>query len=145
MPVFTTCFGPRTAEAGFAGTTWPVISQSNSMRTAASCCFTPGARMGLLERLDIGGDIERPDRRQRQAAILAPGEELAAGPRVSPARVRVADVGGEEFDVAPGGRLAGVGDQRRHQMEIGVGQGRECGRFDGYWEPVVSRDVMPLP
>jgi hypothetical protein len=23
------------------GTTWPVTSQSNSMRTAASCCFTP--------------------------------------------------------------------------------------------------------
>ena len=120
LPVFTTCFGPRTAEAGFAGTTWPVMSQSNSMRTAASCCFTPGARMGLLERLYISGDIERPDRGQRQPAILAPGEELAAGPRVGPARVRVADVGGEEFDVAPGGRLAGVGDQRRHQMAVSV-------------------------
>ena len=43
LPVFTTCFGPRTAAAGFIGTTWPVISQSNSIRTAASCCFTPGA------------------------------------------------------------------------------------------------------
>ena len=43
LPVLTTCFGPRTAEAGFVGTTWPVISQSNSIRTAASCCFTPGA------------------------------------------------------------------------------------------------------
>ena len=41
LPVFTTCFGPRTAEAGFAGTTWPVMSQSNSMRTAASFCLTP--------------------------------------------------------------------------------------------------------
>jgi len=50
-------------------------------------------RMGLLERLYISGDIERPDRGQRQPAILAPGEELAAGPRVSPARVRVADIG----------------------------------------------------
>jgi hypothetical protein len=28
--------------AGFIGTTRPVISQSNSVRTAASCCFTPG-------------------------------------------------------------------------------------------------------
>ena len=43
LPVFTTCFGPRTAAAGLIGTTWPVISQSNSMRTAASCCFTSGA------------------------------------------------------------------------------------------------------
>ena len=90
--------------------------------------------MGLLERLYISGDIERPDRGQRQAAILAPGEELAAGPRVSPARVRVADVGGEEFDVAPGGRLAGVGDQRRHEM--GVGRGRELAGFEDRREMV---------
>jgi hypothetical protein len=43
VPVFTTCVGPRTAEAGLDGATWPMISQSNSIRTAASCCFTPGA------------------------------------------------------------------------------------------------------
>jgi hypothetical protein len=43
LPVFTTCFGPRTAAAGFIGITWPITSQSNSMRTAASCCFTLGA------------------------------------------------------------------------------------------------------
>jgi len=86
-------------------------------------------RMGLLECLYISGDIERPDRGQRQPAILAPGEELATGPRVSPARVRVADIGGEEFNVAPGGRLASVGDQRRHQMAA-VGQGRERARLD---------------
>ncbi len=43
LPVLTTCFGPRTAAAGFIGTTCPVISQSNIMRTAASCCLTPGA------------------------------------------------------------------------------------------------------
>ena len=51
LPVLTTCLGPRTAAAGFIGTTWPVISQSNSMRTAASCCFTPGAPMFLLQFL----------------------------------------------------------------------------------------------
>ena len=33
----------RTAAAGFIGSTWPMMSQSNSIRTAASCCFTPGA------------------------------------------------------------------------------------------------------
>jgi hypothetical protein len=43
VPVLTTLVGPRTAEAGLDGVTWPVISQSNSIRTAASCCFTPGA------------------------------------------------------------------------------------------------------
>jgi hypothetical protein len=35
--------GPRTAEAGLDGATWPMISQSNNIRTAASCCFTSGA------------------------------------------------------------------------------------------------------
>ena len=53
-------------------------------------------RVSLLERLYVSGNIERPDRGQRQPAILAPGEELVAGPRVSPARMRVADVRGEE-------------------------------------------------
>ena len=43
----------------------------------------------------------RPDRRRRQAAILAPAEKPVAGPGIGAARVRVADVGGEEFDVAP--------------------------------------------
>jgi hypothetical protein len=43
VPFFTTCVGPRTADAGLADATWPMISQSNSIRTAASCCFTPGA------------------------------------------------------------------------------------------------------
>ena len=75
---------------------------------------------------------------ERQAAILAPGEELAAGPRIGPARVRVADVGGEEFDVAPGGRLAGVGDQRRHEMAA-VGRGRECAGLEDRGELVGGR------
>ena len=54
---------------------------------------------------------------------------MPAGPRIGPARVRVADVGGEEFDVAPGGLFAGVGDQRRHEM--GVGRGRELAGLEG--------------
>ena len=39
----TTRLGPRTAAAEFVGTICPVMSQSNSIRMAASCCFTPGA------------------------------------------------------------------------------------------------------
>jgi hypothetical protein len=31
----------------------------------------------------------RPDRGERQAALLTPAEEAAAGPRIGPARVRV--------------------------------------------------------
>jgi hypothetical protein len=60
----------------------------------------------LLQAFDIGGDVVRPDRGERQAAVFAPGKEPAAGARVSAARVGVADVSGEEFDVAPGGRVA---------------------------------------
>ena len=41
MPVLTTCLGPRTAAAGLVGTIWPITSQSNSIRTAASCCLVP--------------------------------------------------------------------------------------------------------
>jgi hypothetical protein len=40
LPVFTLSFGPRMAEAGLNGATWPVISQSNSMRTAASPSYS---------------------------------------------------------------------------------------------------------
>ena len=53
-----------------------------------------------------------------------------AGPRVSPARVRIADIRGKEFNIAPGGRLVGVGDQRRHQMAV-VGRDRERAGFEG--------------
>jgi hypothetical protein len=56
----------------------------------------------------------RPDRRRRQAMILAPGEKLVAGPGISPAGVRVANVGGEKFDIAPGCFVAEIGDQCRH-------------------------------
>jgi hypothetical protein len=35
--------GETEAEAGLDGATWPTISQSNIIRTAASCCFTSGA------------------------------------------------------------------------------------------------------
>ena len=43
----TTCFGPRTAAAGFTGRTWLTTSQSPSMRIAAKCCFTVGTDPGL--------------------------------------------------------------------------------------------------
>lgn len=36
LPVLTKCFDPRTA-AGLVGSTWRVISLSNSIRTAARC------------------------------------------------------------------------------------------------------------
>ena len=42
LPLVTTCLGPRTAWAGLTSMTWPVTSQSKSMRMVASCCLTEG-------------------------------------------------------------------------------------------------------
>ena len=47
-PFVTTCFGPRTAAAGFTGRTWLTTSQSPSMRIAARCCFTVGTDPGCV-------------------------------------------------------------------------------------------------
>src|SRR5205807_8284688 len=79
----------------------------------------------------IGGDIERSDRSERKATLLAPGEESGARPGIGAARVRVADVGGEEFDIAPARVIPDVGDQRRHdQRRMRVGS-RDFGLGDG--------------
>ncbi len=75
-------------------------------------------RVGLLHGFDIAGDVIGPDGWQREAARLAPRQKIRAGAGVGPAGVWVADVGGEEIDVAPGGLFAGVGDQRRHTTEV---------------------------
>jgi hypothetical protein len=42
-PDVTTCRGPRTVCVGLTGTTWPLTSQSNKCRSAASRCLTEGA------------------------------------------------------------------------------------------------------
>ncbi len=42
-PQVATCRGPRTDPAGLMGTTWPVTSQSNKWRIAASRCVRLGA------------------------------------------------------------------------------------------------------
>ena len=48
IPVLSTCFGPRTADAGFMGMIWPTTIQSKSMQMAASCRFTEGADTSRL-------------------------------------------------------------------------------------------------
>ena len=67
------------------------------------------------------------------ASRLAPTEEIADGAAVGAARVRVPDVGGEELDEAPGGAVAGAGDERR-------APGRDpLGQSDGWTESASSR------
>ena len=75
------------------------------------------ARRGELARagLDPGGDVHRLDGGDRRhAGARAPGQEFLGGAGIGPARVRVADVGREEFEEAHRGALAGGGDERRH-------------------------------
>ena len=72
LPVLTTCLSLRTAAAGFIGTIWPVMSQSNSMRTAASCCFTP---------LSSRREVAEPQNRKLEAANRRRTEKGKAGGR----------------------------------------------------------------
>lgn len=94
-------------------------------------------RVVLAQVFDPGCHIDRPDGREREATIVAPCEKCPACAGVSTARVRVLDVGGEEFDVAPAGGAAGMGDERRHY--IGVGRGRECTGWDDGGELIGHR------
>ena len=50
---------------------------------------------------------------RRHAGALAPGQKFIRGPGVGAARVRVADVGGEEFEEAEAGAVAGGSDDSR--------------------------------
>ncbi len=73
----------------------------------------------------------RADRGGHEAAVVAPGEEPGAGPGVSAAGVGIADIGREELDIAPGGFVAEIGDQRRHDIQrtlVGGGLRRRDGR-----------------
>jgi hypothetical protein len=49
---------------------------------------------------------------RRHAHTRAPGQKFIGSAGVRPARVRVADVGREEFEEAHAGALAGGGDER---------------------------------
>ena len=76
------------------------------------------ARRGQLARrgLDPGCDMHRLDGGDRRHAdARAPAEEFIGGAGIGPARVRVADVGGEEFKEAHRGALARGGDERRQR------------------------------
>jgi hypothetical protein len=59
-----------------------------------------------VERLDIGDLAD--------LVPVAPGEEPHDGMVIGLSRILVADGGGEEFQKAAGGLIAGVGDHARH-------------------------------
>jgi hypothetical protein len=95
----------------------------------------------LLQALYIGRDVVRADGRKCQAALLAPGEEPGAHPGIGSTCMRVADIRGEEFDIAPARIIADVGDQRRHhQRRVHVG-GRDLGLGNGGRKLSLGREV----
>ena len=74
-------------------------------------------RRQLMRRgLDPGGDVHRLDGGDRRhAGIGAPGQKFLCRPGIGAARVRAADVGGEEFEKAHRRAFAGGGDERRER------------------------------
>ena len=70
-----------------------------------------GQRLGL----DIGGDMQRPDRGELQTVFFTPAAELGNGLYIGRARILVADRGGEEFEEMLAGFVARSGDDRRHR------------------------------
>ena len=79
------------------------------------------------EVLDPGGDVHRFDVKQTKAGLVAPIEEFTCGAVIGFAGVRVADVGGEEFDEAAAGMRAARGDHRWYhspaETRRGAGRG----------------------
>jgi hypothetical protein len=140
LPVFTTCFGPRTAAAGFSGTIWPVIKPVEQHPHGGELLLHVRCRMRLLAGFNVAGHVDGADRHQCEAALIAPGEKLLARTRIGSSRVRVADVGGEEFQIAPRGLVAGVGDQRWHQ--VGVVRGGEHAGSDDCGE-LIGHSIFP--
>src|ERR1700722_18730085 len=97
--------------------------------------------MRLLTGFDVARHVDGADCHQRQAAVVAPAEKLLTCARIGSSRVRVADVGGEEFHIAPSRLVAG--DQRRHQMDV-VRGGERAGFDNGrklvshFWGPTMT-------
>jgi hypothetical protein len=68
------------------------------------------------QRLDIGRDMVCADRAKLGDAVhREPVEEAAHGDAIGGARVRVADVRGEEIDEPQRRAVTGGGDHRRHR------------------------------
>ena len=76
--------------------------------------------VALLHEFNIAGHVIGPDGWQGQAARLAPGQKVPTGAGIGPAGVRVADVGSEEFCIAPACLLTQIGNQGRDQLPINL-------------------------
>jgi hypothetical protein len=103
LPTFTTCFEPSTADSGLCRCAWSGGQPVDEPAHRGELLLPVRRRMGQSTCLYICGDVIWPNRPRRRPTFVATSEEC---PGVSAARVRVADVGREEVDIAPGSRSA---------------------------------------
>jgi len=94
------------------GTIWPLTSQSNRWRIAASRCLTEGAASSRVAASIHVATCRLYGSDRGYADAHAPGQKFFRSPVIGPPRVRIADVGGKEFEEADGRALAGGGDKR---------------------------------
>src|SRR3954453_21475583 len=72
-------------------------------------------RGGFLQRLDIGGDMQRLDiDKFGDAALFEPRKKRACRPVIGHAGILVADRRGEEFEEAAHGLITGTGNRCRY-------------------------------
>ena len=72
-----------------------------------------------MQRLDIGNLAD--------LVMVAPGEEPSCSPVIGHAGILVADGGGEEFEEAARGLVAGGRDHARHQNAVARGDRERFG------------------
>jgi hypothetical protein len=95
----------------------------------------------LGQPLDVGGDVHRPDSGEGQAVPLAPGEEVADGPGIRLAGVRISNGGGEEHDEGAAGPLPGVGDDGGQEDAAANG---EAALICGFVAPIIRSGPISI-
>ncbi len=89
-----------------------------------------GPRKAAAQFLNVSGDEKRLELLQRKVAVLAPSRKLNCRPEVGGAGASIADVCGEELDVASPRLGTGVKEKSRHRS--GIACNREMGMGSGF-------------
>jgi hypothetical protein len=110
-----TCFGPRTAWGRVDGKHLADNEPIEQMADRGKVLLRCRLRGRLQQCLDISGDVDRLDLDQPDLILFEPGEERAGRSVIGHARILVADRDRKKFEKAARGKLAGVGDHRRHR------------------------------
>ena len=125
---------------GGGGVGADVAACDHPVEEASECCEVELHRrtfMGLSERLDIGGDMQRPEGvKLDKAGLVGPSEEPFDGSEIGLSGVFVADRRDEEFQKPFCSRLTGGNDLIRNRDAFATNGGQ--GRGDG---EIIDHDV----